>query len=296
LPFIRLTRDKRGYESTLVMHTYRAASGAQRGRVLYLFRSPSNLQVGRQALDGEVMEALEHTHPDLNFDWSALAREPVPRGGFSEDDSRPPARRPAPRPTAAPAPTPVVVVVDDQTLLGKTLGADRAGRMRAELAELLQRIARRARTPEERERLTERAARLNPDEWSDEGAVQAGAATFDAECVAIAAELPRRRRGRRGGRRAAEGRVRPTSSELPPPSAGGGGPEDVGTPSGIMAEGEGGEEADAGAEEDGLDREDRDARDRGDDDRLGPESEPEADGGDAADSDDPAADGFHRDR
>ena len=44
------------------MHAYH--HGAGRARVLYLFRSPSNVKVGRQALDGEVTEALEHTHPD----------------------------------------------------------------------------------------------------------------------------------------------------------------------------------------------------------------------------------------
>ena len=59
MPFIRQTRDKRGFEQTLVMHSYQ--SGGQRPRVLYLFCSPANLRVGRTALDAEVMEALEET-------------------------------------------------------------------------------------------------------------------------------------------------------------------------------------------------------------------------------------------
>jgi hypothetical protein len=51
LPFIRYTRDKRGYESTTVLHQYRPQQGPQRTRVLYVFRSPASLKMGRKALD-----------------------------------------------------------------------------------------------------------------------------------------------------------------------------------------------------------------------------------------------------
>src|SRR5688572_9469364 len=186
------------------MHGYRAGQGAARARVLYLFRSPPNVQIGRKSMDAEVREALEHTHPDLTFDWEGLLREPMP-------PPRPDPRERGPRQRAqgrkekpgrdvahaAPAPLPVI---DDQTLLGRTLGGAEAARLRARHAELSHRIARRARTPEERERLTEAAHRLNPDGWSDEDAIRAGIVEFDARCDALAAELPRRRRGRRGGK------------------------------------------------------------------------------------------------
>ena len=78
MPFLRHARDKRGYETTFVMHSYRPGQGqsAGRTRLLYLFRTPSNRKVGRALLDPEVMEALEHTHPDLTFDWSGLPRLP----------------------------------------------------------------------------------------------------------------------------------------------------------------------------------------------------------------------------
>ena len=211
MPFIRYNRDKRGYETTLVMHAYRTAQGAQQHRVLYLFRSPSSMQVGRQALDEEVVEALEHTHPNLAFDWPGLLRErtetrnaenrPRPRKGAQKGMSGSGAARSA----AAGRPPAEPVVVEDETLLGRVLGADEAARLRRRHAELLQRIGRRARTPEDRDRLSERAGRLNPDDWSDEAAVRASAATLDAELDAIAEELPQRRRGRRGGRRRAAG-------------------------------------------------------------------------------------------
>lgn len=204
MPFIRHTRDKRGYETTYVMHVYRPQSGQQRTRVLYLFRSPSHVKFGRRALDEEAREALEHTHPDVSFDWTTLGRESVvarqdPPKGRDRGGER---RRPQ---QGSPAPQrPVPVVLDDQTLLGRTLGAERAAELRARYAEILQRITRRARTPEDRDRLIERAQRLNPDDWADEDAIRTAAATVEADWAALTAELPARRRGRRGGRRQAE--------------------------------------------------------------------------------------------
>lgn len=242
MPFLRHARDKRGYETTFVMHSYRPGTGpsAGRTRLLYLFRTPSNRKVGRNLLDPEVMEALEHTHPDLTFDWQGMLRAPAQisgeperdrergrgrgdraeRGDRSEranrgekgdrgergerqakhergsgSDATPGRRQDAPPASEAP-----LAIVEDESLLGRSVGAQEAARMRATYNELIQRVARRARTPEERDRLTERASRLNPDEWVDAAAVAAGQSTFGVDVEAIRQELPRRRRGRRGGR------------------------------------------------------------------------------------------------
>ena len=99
MPFIRQTRDKRGFEHTYVMHVARPSNGAPRTRVLYVFRSPSSLAVGRKPLDAEVMEALEHTHPDLSFDWNNMTREAVVSRSEPQQN-RPPrgAKAPALRP------------------------------------------------------------------------------------------------------------------------------------------------------------------------------------------------------
>jgi hypothetical protein len=190
----------------MVMHVYRPGAGPQRTRVLYLFRSPPNVRVGRRPLDPEVVEALEHTHPDLTFDWTTLLREPPPppRPELRERSGKPNRTQ---RPAAAVAAFTPPIVVDDQSLLGRVLGANHAVRLRTQ--ELLQRIARRATTPEQREQLTERAGRLNPDEWSNEAAVRAACRTVEQEWAAIAEELPQRRRGRRGGRHRAAGRLEP---------------------------------------------------------------------------------------
>src|SRR5690606_23307145 len=202
--FIRYTRDKRGYETTFVMHGYRPAQGPQRTRVLYLFRSPSHIRMGRRPLDEESREALEHTHPDLSFDWTVLGRESEAVRADDRDRDRERdggrGRRQQAR-GARPAPPAAPIAVDDQSLLGRTLGGETAARFRARYSNLLQHITRRARTPEERDRLTEIAQRLNPDDWPDAEAIRAHAQTIEAEWDAVAAELPARRRGRRGGRR-----------------------------------------------------------------------------------------------
>lgn len=188
------------------MHGYRSGQSSGRARVLYLFRSPPNVQIGRKSLDAEVREALEHTHPDISFDWVGLLREPMPPARPDPRDRGPRQRsqgrreRPAGRgEDAAPLAAPPIEIVDE-SLLGQTLGAAAAAVLRARFADLNHRIARRSRTPEERDRLLEAAQRLNPDQWADEAAIRANTADIDARWEAVAAELPRRRRGRRGGK------------------------------------------------------------------------------------------------
>jgi hypothetical protein len=196
VPFLRYTRDRRGYETTYLMHGYRSAQGSGQTRVLYLFRSPAHVKVGRRAFDEEAREALEHTHPDLSFDWVALGREPAPHH-FEEQRDRPgPAgRRPPVRPQPArESPT-------DASVLARVLGTAEAARLRTRYAELVQRIARRAQVPELRERLTGQVQRLNPDDWIDEAAVRAGVQTIEAAWSQIRHELPMRRRGGRRGDR-----------------------------------------------------------------------------------------------
>jgi hypothetical protein len=246
VPFIRVTRDKRGYETTFVVHTYRSAKGAPETRVLYLFRSPAGISFGRRPLDDEARVALEHTHPDLSFDWQAISQEALAVRSLPARPQREVrgARVPSARASGAPA-----VVVEDQTLVGRVLGAAEATRLRGRYRELIERIQRRARTPEERDQLLERARRLNPDDWGDEMSVRAGVSTVEAEWDAIGSALPQRRRGRRGGRR---------RGLEPPP--------EVSPPSGIMAE-DG--DLDERAEDPEVARSHRPAADSGDDDRVG---------------------------
>ncbi len=193
------------------MHAYRSGQGAARARVLYFFRSPPNVQIGRKLLDAEVREALEHTHPDLAFDWAGLLREPMPparpdpreRGPRQRSQAR--KERSTRQKGKGPAEAAPAVAPDDESLLGRTVGGAEAARLRARHAELSLRIVRRARTPEERDRLLEALTTLNPDDWPDEASIRSRLAEIDAQWDALAGELPRRRRGRRGGRSREDG-------------------------------------------------------------------------------------------
>lgn len=72
MPYLRYSRDKRGYEHTYVLHGSRAGG---RPRILYWFRTPPHVVVGRDALDEEATKAIEASHPGLDFDWSKMRRE-----------------------------------------------------------------------------------------------------------------------------------------------------------------------------------------------------------------------------
>lgn len=203
------------------MHAYRPGSGQARTKLLYLFRSPSHVQIGRKPLDPEVREALEHTHPDLTFDWNGLLRDSPPLQRQTRTDPRErdrqgrtgrpqkPAGRQSGRPEGRPdaradgrpvrQTPPAPELPDDDSALGQALGAAEAARLRHRYAELVQRVGRRARTPEERDRLMGELAAVNPDEWAGPDVIQQQARGADKMWDAVAAQLPKRRRGRRGG-------------------------------------------------------------------------------------------------
>jgi hypothetical protein len=78
LPFVRISRDKRGYEHFYLVHTTAARRGKPRQRILYWFRTPPNVRVGRTPFDESVMRAIEARNPDVTFDWEELRRTPMP--------------------------------------------------------------------------------------------------------------------------------------------------------------------------------------------------------------------------
>jgi hypothetical protein len=47
-------------------------------RVLYAFRSPPNVKVGREPFDDAARRALEAQYPDVAFDWVKLSATPLP--------------------------------------------------------------------------------------------------------------------------------------------------------------------------------------------------------------------------
>lgn len=91
MPFLRFSRDARGYESTYLCHTFRRSSGPPELRVLYWFRSPPDVKVGRAALAPDVIRAIEESNPGLRFDWDKILKvkpPPPPDPGREEREER----------------------------------------------------------------------------------------------------------------------------------------------------------------------------------------------------------------
>lgn len=73
MPYLRFSRDKRGYENTYVLHSG-ALRGKTRPRMLYWFRTPPNVKVGRLPLDADAIRAVEDNNPDVTFDWNKMLK------------------------------------------------------------------------------------------------------------------------------------------------------------------------------------------------------------------------------
>lgn len=86
MPFLRFSRDNRGYESTYLCHTFRRG-GKPELRVLYWFRTPPDVKVGRLALDPVAIRAIEESNPDLRFDWATIlkVKPPPPPPDYGRD-------------------------------------------------------------------------------------------------------------------------------------------------------------------------------------------------------------------
>jgi hypothetical protein len=76
VPFLKFSRDKRGYENFYLVES--ANRGKPRTRLLYWFRTPPNIKVGRTPFDADMRRALEQQNPDVLFDWDAIVRTPIP--------------------------------------------------------------------------------------------------------------------------------------------------------------------------------------------------------------------------
>ena len=84
MPFLRFTRDKRGYETTSLVHAVRHG-GRSRQRILYWFRTPPGVKVGRPALDEEAIRWIEEHNPDIEFNWPKILEAQPPAEAPAED-------------------------------------------------------------------------------------------------------------------------------------------------------------------------------------------------------------------
>lgn len=78
MAFLRFSRDKRGVDNFYLVQPTTNRRGKVRPRVLYWFRSPPDVKVGREPFDPDVRRALEAQNPDVTFDWRAIVETPIP--------------------------------------------------------------------------------------------------------------------------------------------------------------------------------------------------------------------------
>lgn len=174
MPFLRVIRDKRGYETTYLMHWCREGT-KQRSRILYVFRTPGGVRVGREALDSEVLKQIEAQHPEIEFDWNAVFHNQQVIETVTEP------RRPRKRPpseggeaagvVAPPPPAPRFTV--PAAIEGATPDEQIAFLTRW-YAAVREKIPQRAPDPARQDVLFALAERLNPAAWTDADQITAG--------------------------------------------------------------------------------------------------------------------------
>lgn len=69
MPFLRLTRDRRGTENTFLLHADRPGD---RPKLLYWYRTAPGIVLGRSPLDEDAIRTIEDQHPEIDFDWPAI--------------------------------------------------------------------------------------------------------------------------------------------------------------------------------------------------------------------------------
>lgn len=79
MPYLKFSRDKRGYEHFSLVEPSSGRRGkSSRPRVLFWFRTPPQIKVGREPFPDEVRRAVEAENPGLTFDWARLLATPIP--------------------------------------------------------------------------------------------------------------------------------------------------------------------------------------------------------------------------
>lgn len=226
MPFLRVLRDKRGYETTYLMHWFRDGS-RQHSRVLYLFRTPGGARVGRTPLEPEVLRQIEAQYPEIAFDWSAVRenqqviepppeyrrRKPKREEAEAEEEAVTATAPPAtPEPMAAPADVPPHVIVSAPapaqqpqqatrppipSVIGGVTSEERVAFLTEWHPLICERIVLRTADPLRREALGALAEQLNPAAWTDDAQVATGLLTAAEALERLSRVLARRRRGSR---------------------------------------------------------------------------------------------------
>jgi hypothetical protein len=223
VPFLRVIRDKRGYETTYLMHLYRDGQ-RQRSKILYVFRTPGGVRVGRDPLEPEVLRQIEAQYPDIAFNWAMVresqqlietSAEPRRRRPRREEDapaagtppSVEPVAAPAAPPTAAPARIAIPSVIEGATPI------ERMAFLSQWHPIIRERIPQRTSDPARQEALNALADRLNPANWTDADEITAGLQQAAEALERLSHVFAKRRR--RGRRRSKDPRATPGPESAP---------------------------------------------------------------------------------
>lgn len=227
MPFLRVIRDKRGYETTYLMHWYREGN-RQRSRILYVFRSPGGVRVGRNALEPEVLRQLERQHPEIDFDWKAVLDnqqvvEPVSDQRRPRRRDAPPAARAAVEPPrrveAPPAAQPPQRPAVPSAIEGATPD-EQIAFLAVWYPRLRERVPKRTGDPARQEALLALCERLNTANWTDADQITTGLQQAAESLERLSHVFARRRRrSRRPAAPAAAGAPTPSSDLAPVPDA-----------------------------------------------------------------------------
>jgi len=81
VPYLKFSRDKRGYENFFLFeppHGERDQATKGRPRLLFWFRTPPSVKVGRMPFSDDVRRMVEAQNPGLTFDWARIMSTPIP--------------------------------------------------------------------------------------------------------------------------------------------------------------------------------------------------------------------------
>jgi hypothetical protein len=208
VPFLRVIRDKRGYETTYLMHLYREGA-RQRSKILYVFRTPGGVRVGRDPLEPDVLRQIESQYPDIQFNWATVresqqvietATEPRRRRPRREDET-PVVTASAPVAPAVPSAA-SSAAAPPRLAIPSAIEGETPDQRIAFLTHwhpiIRERIPHRTSDPARQEALNALADRLNPGNWTDADEITAGLQQA-AEALERLSHVfaKRRRRGRR---------------------------------------------------------------------------------------------------
>jgi hypothetical protein len=178
VPFLRVIRDRHGYETTYLLHWFREG-GQQRSRVLYVFRTHGGVRVGRDPLEPDTLRQIEAQNPGVEFDWKLIREqkqlvesvEPRRRRRRDSDESAPS------EPTAVTAPVSVAPVASVPAAVASppvpsvvegATPTEQIAYLSAWYPRVLERIPRRTSDPARQEALRALAERINAAEWPDD--------------------------------------------------------------------------------------------------------------------------------